>query len=147
MSLFNKGRIELPFPSVTTWCSAGELLIERIIFRKISNYSFCRPVCNRKMFATNDTSQACGFYHCISQQQNAKPNYHSRDVNSSLCCYSTTRLNPSLIAANSLTPKGSAISTRGSDKASSSCYCFPTLFTAAFHLTYQRLLSTQDVAK
>lgn len=30
---------------------------------------------------------------------------------------------------------------------SSSCYCFPTLFTAAFHLTYQRLLSTQNVAK
>lgn len=108
MSLVNKGRIELPFPNVTTWRSAGKLLIERIIFQKISNYHFCRPACNRKMFATNDTSQTCGFYHCISQQQNAKPTHNSMwDVNSSLCCCSTTRLNPSLIAANSLTPKGS----------------------------------------
>lgn len=146
--LINKGRIELPFPSVATWRSAGKLLIERIIFQKISNYHFCRPACNRKMFATNDTSQTCGFYHCISQQQNAKPTHNSTRRQFVLVLLLDHSSKPFTHSRQQSYPERQWPSTlEAPNKASSSCYCFPTLFTAAFHLTYQRLLSTQDVAK
>ena len=82
-------------------------LLNASFFKRLVNYRFVDPLVTEKCLQQMILHRPVDFTTALANNKTLSPLIIERDVNSSLCCYSTTRLNPTLIAANSLTPKGS----------------------------------------
>lgn len=82
-------------------------LLNASFFKRLVIIIFVDPFVTEKCLQQMILHRPVDFTTALANNKTLSPLIILRDVNSSLCCYSTTHLNPSLIAANSLTPKGS----------------------------------------